>query len=223
MSDVEKQPRETHDETSIRRASATASAIEVNPLDIKHNKEEILKHGLDADEALKAFAEFDDGEALVLDAATNKRLLRRIDLFLMPIMCMVYMLNFLDKTTLSYASVMGLNKDIHITTAEYSWLGSMFYFGYLAWEWPTNRLLQRLPLAKYSGFCVIMWGITLCCFAAVKNYSGAIAVRFFLGLFEASVTPGFALFTSQWYTQNEQGMRVSWWFSFNVGSDSACF
>lgn len=69
--------------------------------------------------------------------------------------------------------------------------------GYLAWEYPTNRLLQRLPLAKYSSFCIILWGMVLCCLAAVKNYSGALAVRFFLGVFEAAVSPGFALITSQ--------------------------
>lgn len=60
-----------------------------------------------------------------------------------------------------------------------------------------------------------MWGITLCLFATVKNFAGAVAVRFFLGLFEAAVTPGFALFTSQWYTKREQGLRVNIWFSFN--------
>lgn len=42
-----------------------------------------------------------------------------------------------------------------------------------------------------------MWGLVLCCMAAVKNFAGAVAVRFFLGVFEAAVTPGFALFTSQ--------------------------
>ena len=60
-----------------------------------------------------------------------------------------------------------------------------------------------------------MWGITLSCFAAVTNYSGAIAVRFFLGLFEAAVTPGFAFITSQWYTKREQAYRIGIWFSFN--------
>lgn len=51
--------------------------------------------------------------------------------------------------------------------------------------------------------------------AAVNNYSGALAVRFFLGVFEAAVTPCFALFTSQWYTKKEQGTRIGIWFSFN--------
>jgi ACS family allantoate permease-like MFS transporter len=174
--------------------------------------EKILKHSHDADEAMKAFK---SGEIIEIDQATNKRLLKIIDRNLIPLMCIVYGLNYLDKTTLSYASVMGIKKDIHLVGDDYQWLGSMFYFGYLAWEYPTNRLLQRLPLAKYSAFCIIMWGATLACFAAVSNFGGAVAVRFFLGVFEAAVTPGFALFTSQWYTKKEQGARTGFWFSFN--------
>lgn len=71
------------------------------------------------------------------------------------------------------------------------------YVGYLAWEYPTSRLLQHLPLGKYSAICVIVWGGILACFAAASNFSGAVAIRFFLGMFEAAVTPGFALLTSQ--------------------------
>lgn len=54
-----------------------------------------------------------------------------------------------------------------------------------------------LPLGKYSAACIVLWGLVLCCFAATTNYSGAIAIRFFLGALEAAVTPGFALLTSQ--------------------------
>jgi ACS family allantoate permease-like MFS transporter len=116
---------------------------------------------------------------------------------------------------------MGIKDDLDLHGDQYQWLGSLFYFGklspvillssigclytnhftgYLAWEYPTNRLLQRLPLGKYSAACILIWGLILCCFAAVKNYSGAIAIRFMLGVFEAAVTPGFALLTSQvWF------------------------
>ncbi|KXT13971.1 hypothetical protein AC579_4207 [Pseudocercospora musae] len=176
--------------------------------------ENVLKHSHDADEALKAFASL-SGQVIEIDEATNKRLLRKIDVNLMPIMCIIYGLQFLDKTTLSYASIMGLKTDIGLVGDNYQWLGSMFYFGYLAFGYPTNRLLQRLPLGKYSAGCIIIWGIILACFAAVKNFAGAVAIRFFLGLTESAVTPGFALITSQWYTKAEQGMRTGLWFSFN--------
>lgn len=71
--------------------------------------------------------------------------------------------------------------------------GSIFYFGYLAWEYPTNLLMQRWPLGKYSAFNVITWGSILVLHAAVANFGGAVAARLFLGVFEAAVTPGFAL------------------------------
>ncbi|EHY59653.1 Allantoate permease [Exophiala dermatitidis] len=174
--------------------------------------QKIIAHSNDADEAMKAFA---SGEVLEINEATNKRLLRIIDWHLMPLLCVIYGLNYLDKTTLSYASIMGIKKDLGLKGDDYQWLGSMFYFGYLAWEYPTNRLLQRLPLAKYSAFCVVAWGVVLALFATVSGFGGAVAIRFFLGVFEAAVTPGFALFTSQWYTKREQGTRTGIWFSFN--------
>ncbi|KAF2402206.1 MFS transporter [Trichodelitschia bisporula] len=190
-----------------------------SPTHSSQNAGEKTEHAQDGDEALKAFASH-QGTVLEITPEENKRLLRKIDLHIMPLMCLVYGLNYLDKTTLSYASVMGISAPkvaggIGLHGTQYNWLGSMFYFGYLAWEYPTNRLLQRLPLGKYSAFNIIMWGTVLSCFAGVKSFSGAVAVRFFLGVFEAAVTPGFALFTSQWYTKREQGTRTGIWFSFN--------
>jgi ACS family allantoate permease-like MFS transporter len=105
---------------------------------------------------------------------------------------------------------MGIKADLNLGSNQYQWLGSIFYFGYLIWEYPTSR-----PLAKYTSFNIIVWGLILCCMAATQNFAGAMVVRFFLGLFEAAVTPGFALFTSQWYTKREQGNRTGIWFCFN--------
>ena len=57
----------------------------------------VLEHSHDADEAMKAF---ESGEVIEIDEATNKRLLRIIDRHMMPIMCVVYGLNYLDKVSL---------------------------------------------------------------------------------------------------------------------------
>ncbi|KAI9720350.1 MAG: hypothetical protein M1828_005734 [Chrysothrix sp. TS-e1954] len=168
----------------------------------------------DGDDALKAY-EGIDPDTVHLDEGTRRRLLWRIDLIIMPVLCLVYGFNFLDKTAISYASVMGINKDLGITKYEYSWLGSLFYFGYLAMEFPVGRFLQYFPLAKYLAFGIIMRGVTLSCFAAVKDWPGAAVLRFFLGVLEASVMPGFTLLTSQWYTKPEQSARISLWASFN--------
>ena len=75
--------------------------------------------------------------------------------------------------------------------------------------------MQRLPLAKYTASNIVFWGIVLACMSACQNWAGLMVVRTFLGVFEASITPGFALFTSQWYKKHEQGARTGLWFSFN--------
>ena len=167
-----------------------------------------------ADEALVAIESHDE-ELVEIGKELNKRILRKIDRNVMPMMCIVYGLNYLDKTALSYASIMGLEQDLNLSLNEYKWLGSIFYFGYLFFEYPTSRLLQRLPHAKYTAFNVIFWGTSLAFMALTTNFAGIATVRFILGSLEAAVTPSFVLFTSQWYTKMEQGTRTGIWFSFN--------
>lgn len=105
------------------------------------------KHAHDADEAMRAFDEL-QGDTIELDDHTSRRLLRSIDWHMMPIMCCVYGMNYLDsttcfdrlswhdadkatETTLSYASIMGLKEDLNLDPDgdQYQWLGSLFYFG----------------------------------------------------------------------------------------------
>lgn len=69
--------------------------VEQTPSPEKHPSAAVLKHANDADEAMLAFVGH-EGEIIELDEATNKRLLRRIDWNLMPIMCAVYAMNYLD-------------------------------------------------------------------------------------------------------------------------------
>lgn len=66
-----------------------------SPISGAHIDERILKHSYDADEALKAIQQA-NGEVITIDEATNKRLVRIIDWHLMPLMCIVYGMNYLD-------------------------------------------------------------------------------------------------------------------------------
>ena len=73
-------------------------------------------------------------ERIVLSEADNKRILRKIDLTILPIMLGVYFLQQLDKSTLSYASVFGLVEDAHLKGEDYSWLGSIVYIAQLVMQ-----------------------------------------------------------------------------------------
>ena len=58
----------------------------------------------------------------------------------------------------------------------------------------------------------MLWGVTLVCMSATVYFTSIGLLCFILGAFEASVTPGFALITSQWYTKQEQGLRTAAWY-----------
>jgi MFS transporter, ACS family, allantoate permease len=81
----------------------------------------------------------------------NNKLRWKLDLTLLPLLCLTYALQSIDKTTLGYAAVFGLEDDLHLVGTEYSWLGAIFYLGYLIWEFPTNLFLQKLPLNRFMA------------------------------------------------------------------------
>ncbi|EXJ95519.1 hypothetical protein A1O1_00641 [Capronia coronata CBS 617.96] len=121
------------------------------------------------------------------------------------------MLVSVDKTTLSYAAVFDLREDTHLHGSQYSWLGAIFYVGYFAWEYPTNLLLQKLPIAKYLSLTVFMWGLVLMCHAACDNFASLAAVRTFLGVFECTTNPAAILLCAMWYKRADQPFKLGIW------------
>ena len=70
-----------------------------------------------------------EGNAILEDPVQLKKLVRKIDLTIAPLLAAVYFLQFLDKTTLSYTAVMGIRTDTHLKGQEYSDLSMLFYIG----------------------------------------------------------------------------------------------
>ncbi|KAI3066890.1 hypothetical protein CBS147353_7884 [Aspergillus niger] len=137
----------------------------------------------------------------------------KIDSLLLPLLGVCYMLQFLDKQTLSYASLLGILEDVHLVDRQFSWTASIFYFGFIFWSYPTVYLSVRLPLGKYLGCTVILWAAVLMCHAACRSFASIMVTRFFLGALEASIAPGFSLITGKWYTREEQPLRYGLWFA----------
>ncbi|KAJ5950678.1 Major facilitator superfamily domain general substrate transporter [Penicillium vulpinum] len=149
------------------------------------------------------------------DGTLAKRLLKKIDRRLIPLLFFTYMFNFMDKTILSSASVFGMRDDNNLVGQQYSWVSSVFYFGYLGWVYPTTLLIARLPAAKYMTANTFFWGAVVALTAACTNFGGLITVRFLLGVAEATITPAFMFITSSWYTRDEIPTRTGLWFAGN--------
>ncbi|KAF2148299.1 MFS transporter [Myriangium duriaei CBS 260.36] len=157
-----------------------------------------------------------EGHAILNDPKSYARLLRKIDFTICPLLACVYFLQFLDKTTLSYTAIMGLRTDTHLKGQDYSNLSMLFYIGFLATEFPTQYLAQRI--SKYSFYLsinIMLWGAILMCHAACTNFAGLAICRTLLGVFEAPVAPILVLIISMWYRKIEQGRRISCFYVMN--------
>jgi ACS family allantoate permease-like MFS transporter len=62
---------------------------------------------------------------------------------------------------------------------------------------------------------VLVWAISLICQAACTNFAGLFVCRFFLGMCEGSITAGFMIVSSMFYTRKEQTLRFGYWFLMN--------
>ncbi|PNP42011.1 hypothetical protein TGAMA5MH_06190 [Trichoderma gamsii] len=147
-----------------------------------------------------------------IDAATNKRIFWKINRRILAIQLVTYFCQSLDKGTLNFSSIMGIQKDAHLVGQQYSWLGTILYMGILVGEYPQNFLLQKLPLAKVLAVNVFCWGAVVACSAASSSFAPLMVVRFLLGFFESCIQPAMMLLTSMWYTRSEQSLLNSLWY-----------
>lgn len=152
---------------------------------------------------------------LLNDKPRNKRLVRKVDLLLMPLLAGTYTLQYIDKSALAYSAVFDLFKTTHMSSNQYSWLASIFYFAYLAAEYPWGYLAQKTRMAKVVSGNIVAWGAMLMITAACTSFTGMAICRFLLGVFEAPITPCFMLIVGMWYTRSEQPFRAGVFYSCN--------
>ncbi|KAF2432189.1 MFS transporter [Tothia fuscella] len=147
--------------------------------------------------------------------AESKRLKRMIDKRVLTIMVFTYFLQALDKGTMSFASIMHIREDLGLHGQQYSWLTTCIYIAVLIVEYPTNFLIQRLPVAKYLSINIILWGSVLALHAVAKNFATLVVLRTLLGIFEAVCQPTFLILSSMWYKRDEQAQIVTYWYMMN--------
>ncbi|KAL3440880.1 major facilitator superfamily domain-containing protein [Aspergillus insuetus] len=142
----------------------------------------------------------------------EKRLIRRIDLHVMPWLCLTYALSLIDRTNIGAARVAGMEVDLNLSGNRYSIVLMIFFITYIAVELPSNALIRRLGVKIYLPCLVAAWGIVAMCFGFLQNYGQTIALRILLGFFEGGFNPGCIFVISCWYQKYEVQRRLSIWF-----------
>ncbi|KAI1846690.1 hypothetical protein JX265_009007 [Neoarthrinium moseri] len=156
------------------------------------------------------------------DPALDRRLLWKRDLVLIPIMGVLYMLLFLDRTNIANARALGIGSPtglegaLGMPTNGYNIALVIFYIPFVLAEIPANLILNTNKVApRYLlGGQMALLGVLGMCQGLTKSYGGLLAVRFLMGTFEASLPAGATYMISMYYTKREAAIRFSWFFNF---------
>ncbi|EPE27776.1 MFS general substrate transporter [Glarea lozoyensis ATCC 20868] len=144
----------------------------------------------------------------------ENRLRRKIDIRLMPMIVIMYIMNYLDRNNIAAAKLAGIVTDLHLKGDEFQTSVSILFVGYLLMQVPSNLFLNKIGKpAIYLPTCMVIWGIISAATAACQNYGGLIACRFMLGFVEAAYFPGCLYYLSCWYTRKELGFRTAIFYS----------
>ncbi|KAJ5912952.1 hypothetical protein N7504_001835 [Penicillium tannophilum] len=144
----------------------------------------------------------------------ERKLRVRIDSLIMPLVVLVYLLNYIDRNNYAAAKLQGLTEELHLTDTQYQTGLSILFVAYILMQVPSNLLLNYMGRPSfYLGFFVCAWGLVSALTSQVKSYGGIVACRFLLGLVEAPFFAGVLFYLSKWYTKNELAFRMSIFYS----------
>ncbi|CDR40209.1 CYFA0S04e05952g1_1 [Cyberlindnera fabianii] len=194
-------------ESKVSTEDADIASTEVLETVISLNGREFKLDQKNVDEAMNLAME---AQNINLTPEQDRKLRWKIDTYLIPFFVLMYAVQYMDKITNSFASVMGIKTDLHMAGWQYSWLGSAFYLGYLAFELPASYILQRFPVAKATSCFILLWGVVVCLMPAT-NLAGFMFLRVVLGMLESSITPTMVILTTQWYKKEEHFLRTAIW------------
>ncbi|WVF70353.1 hypothetical protein IAT40_005143 [Kwoniella sp. CBS 6097] len=142
--------------------------------------------------------------------ALERKIVRKADLVILPIVGVLYILNYIDRQNLSAAKLQGIMEDLNMTTQQFATAIAILFVGYLPFQIPSNLIIAHITRpGAYICAAVTIWGSISAATAAVHSYSALLAVRVILGAVEAVFFPGVIYLLSAWYTKNELGRRIA--------------
>jgi ACS family tartrate transporter-like MFS transporter len=129
---------------------------------------------------------------------SNDQIFAKVARRLIPLMVALYTVSFLDRVNVSFAALT-MNKDLGFTPEIYGAGASIFFWGYLLFEVPSNVILTRVGARRWICRIMASWGVISAANAFVQGPTSFYVLRFLLGLAEAGFAPGMIFYLSLWF------------------------
>lgn len=136
------------------------------------------------------------------------RTMKKVAWRLIPFMILMYLINFLDRVNIGFAAL-DMNKDLGLSPSTYGFAAGILFVGYVAFEVPSNMILQRVGARVWLARIMITWGILATLMAFVATPWSLYVLRALIGCAEAGFFPGLLYYMMRWFPTEERGKAIA--------------
>jgi len=134
---------------------------------------------------------------------------RRAGKRLVPLLMLMYFVNYLDRVNIGFAGPNGMNEELGLSATLFGIAAGVFFIGYLLLEVPSNLMLHRFGARRWIARILVTWGIVATAMAFAPNATVLIVLRFLLGVAEAGFFPGIILYLTYWFPASHRARMTA--------------
>ncbi|KAL4940432.1 hypothetical protein BDV06DRAFT_230316 [Aspergillus oleicola] len=167
-----------------------------------------------------------EGPLYGIDEVHQKKVMRRVDWRLLPILGVMYSISLIDRTNLGLAFVAGMEEDLGLDVgSRYTIIVMVFFVAYIVFEIPSNLVLPKVGAANWLAFLGVSFGAILIGMGFTYSWETMAVCRALLGIMEAGFLPGCTYLITCWYKRFEVGKRLAafWLISVVLNAFAAIF
>ncbi|KIW88801.1 uncharacterized protein Z519_10285 [Cladophialophora bantiana CBS 173.52] len=143
----------------------------------------------------------------------EKKVIRKIDIRLVPILGLLYTASLVDRSNISVARISGLDEDVDLDKGNRASIALLvFFIGYIIFEIPSNMVIQSAGVANWIAGITFAWGLVTLGIGFLSNWVGLAICRAVLGIFEAGFYPGCVYLIASWYKRYEVQKRLAFFY-----------
>nr|OQO30769.1 hypothetical protein B0A51_02465 [Rachicladosporium sp. CCFEE 5018] len=157
------------------------------------------------------------GEAPYIDPEVEKRILRKLDWRVVPVLWFLFLVSFIDRGNIGNAKIQGMDKSLHLVGNRYNMAVMVFTLAYVVFGVPAN-IVFKLVGPKSLSAMMFIWGFLVMGQGFTRSYAGLVVCRFLMGIFEAGFVPGCAYLIGSYYKRNEFLRRYTVFFSAAIAA-----
>lgn len=135
--------------------------------------------------------------------------LKKVTWHILPYLFIIYFIAFLDRSSITYASIGGMDKDLGLTATTYGFIAGIFFIGYFLFGIPGNMMLEKIGARRWMAFILVFWGTVTLVTGFVANVPMLIVLRFLLGVSEAGLFPGMTLYITYWIRSKDRARAIA--------------